>query len=40
MPTFPAPDEEPPPRPVWKVLVMVTAGVVSHALAGKAGKAA
>lgn len=28
MPTFPALDEEPPPRPMWKVLVMVTAGIV------------
>lgn len=31
MPTFPALDEEPPPRPVWKVLVMVTAGIVAVA---------
>lgn len=28
MPTFPALDEEPPPRPLWQVLVMVAAGVV------------
>lgn len=34
MPTFPALDEEPPPRPVWRTLVMVTAGIVVVAAVG------